>query len=281
MTIRSRISADRLRIHDVPIAQLNGTFEQSDHVVRVKIPSALIGDGKFWGELTVDQRPRMTNVLLQADIVGLQLARLSEAIPSWRSRSVLGNASAHTLMSGAWEDRPSWRAESWCNITGERLANIPLLDTLFRGLFGVLAERLGLEMLRRADITQVSGRWQLAEERVGTDDLRLGGMAGNEPVAIYAKGSIGLDRTLDFTVEPELSEGALLQSQVTSTLAGTVLKTAGRLDRLRRLVGRHRLTGTIDKPVYRFEFTPQELLKQLLPGSADLFQQLFDTVQPQ
>ena len=103
-------------------------------------------------------------------------------------------------------------------------------------------------------------------------------MAGTEPVAIYAKGSVGFDQTLDFVIEPELSEGVVLQAPTTASLAGTVLKAAGQLERLRRLIGRHRLTGTLKEPVYRFEFGTQDVLKQLAPGPTDILQNIFDAV---
>ncbi len=99
-----------------------------------------------------------------------------------------------------------------------------------------------------------------------------------EPVAVYATGSVGLDQTLDFVVEPELSEGALLQAPTTASLARTFLQAAGGLERLRRMIGRHRLTGTLQKPQYRFELSPQEVFKQIAPASGELLQQLLDVV---
>ncbi|MBI3321923.1 MAG: hypothetical protein HYZ91_06630, partial [Candidatus Omnitrophica bacterium] len=93
-----------------------------------------------------------------------------------------------------------------------------------------------------------------------------------------ANGSVGFDRSLDFVIEPELSERIVLQSPTTSTLAATVLKAAGQLDRLRRLIGRHRLTGTLDHPTYRFELSTQEIFKQLAPAAGDFLQQLLESV---
>jgi hypothetical protein len=266
---------------NIPIDQVTVTLEQRDGVLRVQVPSSFVAQGKTWGELVIEHRPttHTSDALLQVDVVGLQLATLAQAIPAWRSRSVTGSASTHALLSGTWQEPRTWRGEGWLNASGERLADLPLLDKVFRGLFGVLGDRLGLESLRRAQITQASFRWRLAEERVHTDDLRLGGLAGTEPVAIYAKGSVGLDRTLDFVIEPELSEGVMVQAPTTSTLASTVLKAAGGLERLRRLIGRHRLTGTLDDPDYRFELTTQEIFKQLAPSPGGLFQQLLDAVQ--
>ncbi|MDP3703774.1 MAG: hypothetical protein Q8R78_05245, partial [Candidatus Omnitrophota bacterium] len=260
------------------VEQLTCEVGQADHTLRVRIPSALIGNGKFQGELAIEHTPHGADYVAQADLIGLHLERLAQVIPAWRSRSVTGTASAHALMTGTWETRPTWRGEGWLNASGEQLGDLPLLDKVFRGLFGVLGERLGLDSLRRAQITQASLTWRLADQRFRTEDLRLGGVSGTEPVAIYARGSVGLDQTLDFVIEPELSEGTVLEAPTTSTLASTILKAAGQLERLRRLIGRHRLVGTLKEPDYRFEVGPQETMKQITPGPTELLQGIIDSL---
>lgn len=276
--LRGRLSARRILIRDVPIEQLSCEFDQRNRILRARIPSSQIAEGRCVGELTIQHHAPRSDYLLQADLVGLQLARLTQVIPAWRTRAVRGNASAHTFLSGTWQERATWTGEGWLNASGEQLGDVPLLDKVLRGVFGVLADRLGLDTLRRAQITQLSGRWRLSKERLWTEDLRIGGMGGSEPVALYVRGSVGLDQTLDFTIEPELSEETVLRAPSTSTLSSAVLKAAGQLDRLRRLIGRHRLTGTLKAPTYRFEFSMAELFKQLAPGPADLLQGLLESL---
>jgi len=277
--LRGQLSAPQLGVRDVPVEQLTCEFEQQERTLRVRVPSALIADGKFQGQVTVRHRPADAEYAAEADLVGLQLAKLAHVVPAWREREVTGTASAHALVTGMWKARATWQGEGWLNASGERLADMPLLDKVLRGLFGVLGDRLGLEPLRRAQITQASVTWRLSQERLTTEDLRLGGVAGTEPVAIYARGSVGLDQTLDFVIEPELSEGIVLQSPTTSTLATAVLKAAGQLERLRRLIGRHRLTGTLNKPEYKFEYGTGEVLKQIAPAPSDLLQGILKSLQ--
>jgi len=276
--LRGRLSANHLSIREIPLDQLSARIEQHDRTLRLQVPSSLIAEGTCSGELTIEHHPHTHDYVLQTDLIGLQLERLAHMIPAWRSRSVTGSASAHAIVSGTWEQQPTWHGEGWVHAAGERLADIPLLDKLFRGLFGVLGDRLGLESLRRAEITRASVQWHLRDERFTADDLRLWGAAGTEPVTIYAKGSVGLDQTVDFIIEPELSEGAVLQAPSTSSLASTVFKAAGQLERFRRLIGRHHLTGTLKTPQYHFELTTQEILKQLAPAPADFLQGIFDAV---
>ncbi len=277
--LQGRIASERLSVRTVPLEQLLCTVEQGDRLLRVRVPTALVAGGKLWGELALKHTgPQAQTYALQADLVGLQLKHLVDVIPAWRSRSVTGTASGHAALSGTWQDRKTWTGDGWVNASGQQLGDIPLLDKLFLGLFGMLGDRLGLESLSRAQITQASCQWRLNHERLVTDDFRLGGLAGTEPVAIYAKGSVGLDRTLDFVIEPELSEQVVLQAPTTSTLARAVLQAAGQLERLRRLIGRHRLKGTLDKPEYRFQFSTQEIFKQLAPAPANFLEQLLDVV---
>ena len=268
-----RLRADTLGVRGVPVERMTGTLEQHVRLLRLRVPSALVSEGTLTGEFILNSRGQQPDYLFQGVLVSLQLAALAQISPAWRGREVSGSASAHAMLSGLWAQRPTWRGNGWLNASGQGLGEIPLLDKVFGGLFRALANRLGLETLRRAQLTQASFQWQLARERISTEDFRLAGLAGTEPIAIYAKGQLGLDGTLDFIVEPELSEGVILQAPNTSVVGKTILKAAGGLERLRRMVGRHRLTGTVAHPEYAFEFNLQELLKGFFQASpGDLLQ---------
>jgi hypothetical protein len=275
--ITGRLSTDRLILHDVPVEHSTAEFEQRDQTLRLRVPIALVADGRLQAELTIEHAPKAA-YLLQADVTDLQLAKLAAAIPAWRTRAINGAASGHVMLSGPWKNRAAGRGEGAVHASGERLGDMPLLDKLFRSLFGVLADRLGLDVLRRAQITEASLQWHLWEARFRTDDLRLAGAAGTQPVAVYATGSVGMDRTLDFVIEPEFTEQLVLEAPNTSSLASVALKAAGQLDRFRRLIGRHRLTGTLNEPRYHFELSPGEVLKQATPGPANLLQGILDSL---
>lgn len=276
--LQGRLRSDHVSVRDIPLDEVLCAIEQRDRLLHLRIPSTLLADGKLIGEFTLRHHPTTTRYELQVDLIGVQLAQLSHAIPAWRHRTVTGTLSSHATLSGTWQNRSSWQGDGWLNAGGEQLGDVPLLDHVFQGLFGVLADRLSLESLRRAQLTNASAQWRLDHERFQTTDFRLGGLAGSEVVAVYASGSVGFDRTLDFVIEPELSEGTILEAPTTSTIASTVLKAAGHLERFRRLIGRHRLTGTLDNPEYRFEFTTQDILKQLAPGPIDLLHNLLDAI---
>ena len=98
---------------------------------------------------------------------------------------------------------------------------------------------------------------------------------GQDPIVIYVRGSAGFDRTLDLVIEPELSDALILQAPNTATPASAVFKTFGRLEQLRRLIGRHRITGTVDKPRYKFEISLDQIFGQTIPSG---LQYLFDSL---
>ena len=279
--VDGRLRAERVMLRGVPLEQVTCTIQQRDGTRRIVIPSALIGGGKFWGQLALGIEESTDAFQLQADVVGMQLQQLAQAIPAWQRRSVMGTASAKATVAGKLSDRNSWRGEGWLDASGEHLGDIPLLDRLFQhALLGPLAEWLRWDLLRRAEINRASMRWQLANGRVRTEDLRLGGAVQNVPVvntaavALYVNGSVGLDQTLDLTVRPELSEQVMNQSQVLGA-ASSVIRAAGLLERFLTLA-RYRVSGTIKEPHARFEYTPQELLKQLLQWSpVDFLGQIF------
>lgn len=275
---RGQAQGEGLRLKDVPVDQLVCEFDNQSGALRLRVPSASVAGGAVQADLALEPRETGTGFLLKLDVTQLQLERLTDALPAWRGRDIQGAASAKAALSGVWEQRASWVGDGWLNASGDRLGELPLLEKVFKGFFGVLADRLGLDALRRGQITQAGFQWQLSQERLHTEDLRLSGTSGGEPVAVYARGSVGLDQSLDLVIEPELSEGMLLQAPSTASIANTVLKAANRLERFRRLVGRHRLTGTLAQPQYRFEYSLQEVFRQLVPAPEDLLQGLFNSL---
>jgi len=269
------VRAEMITVRDLPIHKVTAELEQGQGRVAIRVTDATLGGGRLVGDSLINRTEQPPRYLLEFDVTKTDLAQLAPAIPAWRDRQIAGEVSAHARLTGVWAHRASLRGEGWVHATGERLGNLPLLDRLLRGFFGALADRLGLATLRSAQITDLAAQWHLANERIISDDLRLRGVSGTEPVAIYVRGSIGLDKTLDLTVEPDLSEQLVLRAPNTSAFSSALLKTVGGLERLRRLVGRHRLTGTIEKPQYKFEFSLDQLFNQTIPSG---LQQLFDAL---
>jgi len=262
------LHADHLVVRGVPFRAVSAELEQGQGRVAVRLTHAALAGGRLTGEFLTQTtgRDEPARYLLECDLTGADLAQLAASIPAWHQRQLQGSASAHASFSGFWNDRGSLRGEGWVHATGEQLGELPVIDRLFRGVFGALAERLGLAGLRKAQLTKLAGQWRLSQERIITDDLRLTGTLGMEPIIVALRGSVGLDATLDLTVEPELPEQLVLQAPNTSTLSTTILKVVGGAERLRRLVGRHHLGGTIDHPQYTFEFSLDQLLNQLFPS---------------
>ena len=265
LTLGGSLRAQNLRVRGVPVQELHLTIQQADRRLVVESSRTVVAGGLVAGEYSLNHAQQPSSFFLQADVTSIDLAQVAAAVPAWQNRGVSGAASTHLTLSGEQGNQASLRGEGWINATGERLANLPLLDKILGGILGVLADRLGLSSMRRAEITTIAGQWRLSQQRFVTEDLRLGAVAGTEPIALYVRGSVGLDNTLDLTVEPELSEQLVLESSTTSTLSSTVLQAMGGLERLRRMIGRHHIGGTLDKPDYKFEVSLDQLLNQLIP----------------
>ena len=275
-SVRAQVRADRVQIREIPLNQVVCQIDQGPRGLVIEIPSALLADGHLTGKVTLEHRgPQQDYFLAEADVTAVQLGQLSTAIPAWRTHSPSGTASAHAVVSGIASQRSSWRGEGWLNAAGEELGDVPLLEKYMAILvFVPLADRVALDSLRRAQVKQVALTWRLAQERVSSDDLRIGAVAGGAPVAVYAKGNIGLDQTLDVLVEPELSDALAAESPILSDAARKVLQNAERFNRIRRLFVRYRLRGTLKDPKKSYEIASMDELLGSLIG--DLFRGLLN-----
>ncbi len=265
------ISADRFGVGGFTLSDVRADFEQRREQLTLRVANSVVANGHLTGSLALVSKSGGPDVALDADLVHADLAQLAQTIPAWKSLGISGDVSTRATLSGSWPRQDTYQGQGWIHATGDHLGELPLLDRVLRGSLGAIADRLGLSTMRKAQLTELAGQWQLARSRVSTQDLRLNGMSGTEPIIIYVQGSVGLDRTLDLTVTPELSEQVIMQAPNTAnlskaeTFSSTLLRGVGWLDRFRRLVGRHHLGGTIDKPQYSFEFGVDELLSQVLP----------------
>ncbi len=265
MDVSGVIQSDEVRLRAVPLQQVVMEIQQQQRSFSVRLLRATLAGGRLAGQyvLKTGDHPQY---MVDLDVTSADLAQLAAAIPAWHDRPMQGelSASAHLLNLGP--TRATMTGRGWIRAAGQQLGNLPLLDRLMRGMFGVLSDRLGLSALRTATITEVGGQWTVAQERVATDDLRLSGVSGTEPISIYVRGSVGLDKTLDLTIEPELSDQLVLQSPSTASAAGALLKVVGGLERVRRTVGQHHVGGTLDNPQYKFQFSLDQLLNKSLPS---------------
>ncbi len=265
LTVQGTMASNELSVRGFGVRELNADLSHLDGRLILHVTQAKMAGGLVAGEYHVDLNKQPTTYLVSADLTQIDLAQLSASIPAWRKQRPEGTASSSFNLMGTTGDPSSLQGNGWINAAGERLVNIPLLTRVLQGMLGALADRLGVSVMRSAQITSITGQWHLADQRLVTEDVRLAGVSGTEPMAIYVRGSVGLDKTLDLTIEPELSDQLVLEAPSTSTLSGALLKAMGGLERLRGIVGRHRIVGTLDKPEYKFEVSLDQLLNQTFP----------------
>lgn len=263
------IQAETVSVRGIPVRSLNVELERGPQRLTVRLTNAKVADGRVTGEFIMEEQSEEPRSLLDVDLTMVELAQLAPAIPAWRTRRIEGAVSGHAGFLRLKKDRTRLQGQGWLHAKGARLGELPFLDRLFRGTFGALADRLGLSMLRTAQLTELNGQWRIFNARVLTDDLQLKGVSDGEPITVLVQGSVGFDHTLDLVIEPDLSEQLILQAPGTSAVSRTMLNLMGGIERLRRLVGRHHIGGTIDKPEYKFEMGLDQLLNSLLPLPID------------
>jgi hypothetical protein len=251
------VAAERLSVRGVPAQTVRAEIEHNRQQLIVRLLNAQVAGGRVTGEYRHDLSTTPATTSLAADVVRADLAQLTQLVPAWKEKAITGTLSSRVELAGPWPHRQQWKGHGWLQADGH-LGDVPVLDVLFKGLLGWAADGLGLTTLRRADLTNVACQWRLADGRISTEDLKLNGLLGGvDPVAAYARGTIGLDRSLDMVIDLELSEQLRQQSNILGGLVG--------LGRVVNLFFRYRLTGTLDKPVPRAEFSLQDLINQALP----------------
>ena len=281
-SIAATVKSPSLIVRDVPLEGTTLQINQDRDTLRGQLQSQSLAGGPTSLEFSLQHLGQESKFTVRGQILELQLAKLRQAVPKWRDRDVSGDATLQATLYGVWQRRATWAGEGLIRAKGQNLADIPLLEKLFRGLFGTITSIVSavgggsLESLRRAEVRSLDATWRLADERIATNDLRLGAVAAQAPVSIYATGSVGLDGTLDFTVEPDLTESLLEGGQ--SGTATAALKAAGEFDKFRRLFAKLRMTGTIQEPKFERQFAPGELIKSLVPSGGDVLQGVFDSI---
>jgi len=265
-TIQGNLRAEALTIRELPVRAINVDVNQADGQLSVRLLQAFIADGKLVGHYVLDTTRQPPESALECDLTQADLTQLAASIPTWHDRGINGAVSGHMRILGPLSRQSQLVGDGWVRAAGAHLGDMPFLEKTFKGFFGELAQRLGLGIFRTAEITEMTAQWRLSNGRLSTEDLRFNGVTGTEPISILMHGSAGLDQTLDLTVEPDFSEQLLLESPTVPSATRTLLKTVGRLEQVRRLIGRHHLGGTLDKPEYKFEVSLDQILKQLLRG---------------
>lgn len=179
------------------------------------------------------------------------------------ARPATGLLTARSEIDGARCEGSALHGTGAFHLSEGRLGSVPLFDKVLWGLLGNLADRLGYAELRRAEITQASGRWSLVDGKMQTDDTVVIAQYAGSAIPIQLRGWIGLDQQVDLLVEPRLPPDLLQQAPNIPQAIRELARAAVTVSDLKQLVGRQRITGTLQQPVSRFEFSFDELLRQL------------------
>jgi hypothetical protein len=119
---------------------------------------------------------------------------------------------------------------------------MPLLTPLVGSLYGYFQKLF--QGLKKINITDGSCDFRIANRRISTNNLVLWG----EIASVHGKGYIDFDKNLNFEVENRFLEPEKADlSDWEETLQEMISKFG-------KLMSRARLTGTLDKPKWKFEY---------------------------
>ncbi|MFH1790793.1 MAG: hypothetical protein ABH885_02275 [Candidatus Omnitrophota bacterium] len=158
-----------------------------------------------------------------------------------RNKTLYGLFSLSLAMEGQGADTESIRGQGQIEIMNGNLGPMPLLTPLVGNIYAFF--RKISPSLEDVDITGGSCSYIISDKKIQSGDIWLYGKMLN----IYAQGYMDFDRRLNFEVRNEVKTdekgGADWQKALLDFMAG-----------FGKLISKAYLTGTLDKPKWRFEY---------------------------
>lgn len=258
-----KFAATDLKIRDMPVGLARAELEWQAGRVALKTLQAAVAEGTllFSGDATLAADDGPCHAQLTIDRMQLEPV-LRAAFPA-QAKPASGVIVSRMRLEGERCAAAALRGDGELHIAEGRLASVPLLDKILWGLLGGLAERLGYTELRRAELVSAHGRWSLREGTVRSDDLVLTAVYAGSLIPIRMQGWVGLDQRVDLLVEPQIPPDLLQNAPNIPPALRSLARVVVAVGDLKRLIGRQRVTGTLKQPVSRFEFSLDELLRQL------------------
>ncbi|MBN1586963.1 MAG: hypothetical protein JW937_06005 [Candidatus Omnitrophica bacterium] len=167
-------------------------------------------------------------------------------------KTLEGTGGGEFYFRGSLPDRKSWTGGATLLARDGNLGELPVLDSIQQVI------RLIPQMQNAGVITGAGGNFELHQERFYTQDLLL----TSNQLHIEVQGSVGLDQTLDFAVNPKLSPNFRQRSNTNETVGQVLDVITG------SVMSQFRVRGTVKEPKIdrskpRIDQMITPLLKQL------------------
>jgi len=257
--------ASDLHLRELPVHLNHGELRWDEHGFTVPRLELLVADGRVTlsdGALGVPRHQQACHGTFAVD--GVQLEPLVRTLWPARERYPTGVLTAAATLRGDRCEPSALQGSGEFHIRDARLGSIPLLDKVFWGLLGALADRLDYPELRQAELVEAVGTWRLAEGKITTDKTLVIATYAGSRIPIIFEGWVGLDHQLNVLVDAQVPADVLQYAPGVPATLRNMFRAVSILHNMTRLVGRQRITGTLERPVSSFEFSFEELANQLL-----------------
>ncbi|MBN1353219.1 MAG: hypothetical protein JW994_00925 [Candidatus Omnitrophica bacterium] len=168
-----------------------------------------------------------------------------------KGKGIKGFLSSELDAGGNYKNIDSMRGAGRLYIKDGNLGPMPLLTPLVGNIYGYL--RGMLPELNRLDITKASADFLISDGKITSDNIML----KDDMIAISAAGYLGFDGSLNFDVENKFIEPEGGKSEDWRANLQNMIMQFG------RMISKARLTGTVAKPKWKFEYLGglQDILK--------------------
>ncbi|MCQ9207516.1 MAG: AsmA family protein [Omnitrophica bacterium] len=253
-------NAESLKIGNVKLKALRMDTRIKDGVVNMPLFNARLYGGVLNSSAMLDLTDKRLPYKLNCKLSAMDIRPLIKNTPL-KGKNVRGVVSSEFSLQGKAKNADSMEGRGRIIAQNANLGPMPLLTPLLGNIYGYF--RRVFPELRKVNITGGSADFYVANRRVMTDNLVLTG----EAISISARGYIDFDKNLDFEVENKISQNLTGGGGLQGSLQDIVVQFG-------KFISKARLTGTLDKPKWKFEYLGgienilkgglQKLLKDIL-----------------
>ena len=246
-------NAADIKAWEFALGELQLDARLNDNILSIPLLNAYPYGGSFVSSIKVDLSEsglpytfasKLTNVNLNYFFAGTPMAK----------HNIKGLLSAEFNLQGNAKDLGTMEGRGKIVISEANLGPMPLLSPMIGIIYGYLQNKVS--GLKKINITNGSADFYIKNEKIITENLAIWG----DIASIHAKGYMGFDKTLDFEVENKINE-----LKPSEEMADWQVSLQAMLTNMGRFLARAHLTGTLDKPKWKYQYL--EGTKNLLGGS--------------
>ncbi|UCD55659.1 MAG: hypothetical protein JSV93_02405 [Candidatus Omnitrophota bacterium] len=234
-------NADYLKIRNVKFDKFYMDARIKDGVLHVPTLNAYPYNGMLVSSAQLDTSDGLMPYQVSGRLSGIDITALLENT-KLANKGISGLLSSEFAIKGNAKSVNSMQGAGNIFIKNANLGPAPLLTPLVGNLYGYFQNLF--QGLKKINITGGSCNFRIADRRVSTNNLVLWG----EIVSIHARGYIDFDKNLNFEIE-----NRFLEPEETG-LSDWEKTLQDMISKFGKLMSRARLTGTLNKPKWKFEY---------------------------